>query len=207
MKNIVKFKSICLSFSLGYIISFSLILQGCGKNNDIERQDDYAYVNSRLQNDADLLALIQIKNDFTSRLTASKIPMNEIKEAFLTGNDDFIYEALSYSNKEANYMNSVIKTSGFNLVNRYPLIEGEVVKRLNTDCLECTTMENAELGFANLSKITPVNGLIRLKNNGEMSSSDWIKYTICVAACAVTAPSGPGYFLCCAACIASFGPF
>jgi hypothetical protein len=111
MKNIVKFKSICLSFSLGYIISFSLILQGCGKNNDIERQDDYAYVNSRLQNDADLLALIQIKNDFTSRLIASKIPMNEIKEAFLTGNDDFIYEALSYSNKEVNYMNSVIKTS------------------------------------------------------------------------------------------------
>lgn len=104
-------------------------------------------------------------------------------------------------------MNEIIKTSGFNLINRYPLIKSEVYKRLETDCLDCIKTENADLIFSTLEQTSPMNGLVRLKNDGEMSTWDWVKYTICVAACVVTAPTGPGYFLCCAACVANFGLF
>lgn len=190
-----------------FVLTFSIFLTGCETNDRLNENDDYITVNSKLQKDEDLLSLIQIKNDFTDRLIASKVPIDKIKEAFLTGDDDFIYEALSYSNSEINHVNEIIKTSGFNLINRYPLIKSEVYKRLETDCLDCKKTENADLIFSTLEQTSPMNGLVRLKNDGEMSTGDWVKYTICVAACAVTAPTGPGYFLCCAVCAASFGPF
>ncbi len=80
-----------------FVLTFSIFLTGCETNDHLNENDDYITVNSKLQKDEDLLSLIQIKNDFTDRLIASKVSIDKIKEAFLTGDDDFIYEALSYS--------------------------------------------------------------------------------------------------------------
>lgn len=208
MKSIIENNKFYFSLTLiGVLLSIGAIFQGCQKDSDLFIADDYISVNEKLQNDADLLYLIQIKEEITNRIINSETPLDEIKEAFLIGDEEFINKALSYSEMEMNEVRNSILKSGNNIINRYPLIETQVNKKLESDCVDCFDTKKIDFLFANLEKTTFTGEQIRLKNDGESSSVDWAGYTLCIAACSLTAPTVVGYIACCALCVYTFGPF
>lgn len=209
MKSKIKNNKFYSSITLICISLFvsGIVFQGCQQDSFLSQEDDYITVNNKLQNDADLLYLMEIKDEITNRLINSKIPLEDIKAAFLAGDENFINKALCYSENEMSKISNLILRSGNNLMNRYPLIEKQVTKRMETECLDCVSTDNINFLFANLEKTASPVGNVRLRSGGESSSVDWVGYTLCIAACSLTAPTGVGYIACCALCVYTFGGF
>lgn len=190
------FKSLVLG--LLSLALLAIVVVACQKEEaEPVVEQDFAQT---FENDSDVLTLVGLMeesaNDALQALKKQGIGADEFKQLYERGNEQEIANTLKMDASVVFERNFKINELAQKINTKYPDLESRI-----NDGHDVQVYQDP---FTMMGQFLDSDGTSKDKCSGWRNWRNLGKYTVCLAACAVTAPTGWGYFLCATVCYFSF---
>jgi len=178
-------------FSLLTVLAVSVFLTSCQQEDILPEELTQDEIVAKMQNDTDVADLLsktdEIRTEFMEKAITNNVSAETMIEAMEAGTFNELLETMGIDVAEYQQSMAEIQQLSQTVLNKYPSIE---------TCESCES-ENKEIELAELQTMLDAAYLRGCSGWG------WVKYTTCVAGCALST-AGVGYAICSLVCYWSF---